>query len=38
MKRLFFAALLLAALPVLAEKIEKLPYGDFEQWAVRYIK
>lgn len=42
MKKLFFTMFmpLLCALAcnMKAEKIEKLPYGDFESWAVRYIK
>lgn len=31
------ALLLLASLTAFAQRYEKVPFGDFEQWAVRYI-
>ncbi len=37
-KTILFLSLLLGALPLLAERIEMLPYGDMEHWTVRYIK
>ena len=30
--------LLISAMPLSAQRIEKLPYGDFEHWTVRHIK
>ena len=38
MKKVLFLPLLAMALPLLAERIEPLPFGDMEQWSVRYIK
>ena len=37
-KSLLLVAALMAANIMTAEKVEKLPFADFEQWAVRYIK
>jgi len=37
-KSLIGMLLLLVGIQAFAEKTERLPYGDFEQWAVRYIK
>lgn len=37
-KTILFLSLLLGSLPLLAERIELLPYGDMEHWTVRYIK
>ena len=41
MKRLFLAfsfALCIVHCAISQERIEPIPYGDMEQWAVRYIK
>ena len=38
MKKVLFLPLLAMALPLLAERIEPIPFGDMEQWTVRYIK
>ena len=38
MKKVLFLPLLAMALPLLAERIEPIPFGDMEQWVVRYIK
>lgn len=39
MKKLILLSLLCAVVcGAMAEKIEKLPYGDFDSWVVRYIK
>lgn len=36
--QIIFLALLLAALPARAQRVERVPFGDFESWAVRHIK
>lgn len=36
-KKLIIFASLLAAMPLAAERIEALPFGDMQQWTVRYI-
>ena len=38
MKKVLFLPLLVLSLSLLAERIEPLPFGDMEQWTVRYIK
>lgn len=37
-KQILFLLLTVCALPVLAERIELFPFGNMEQWTVRYIK
>lgn len=37
-KLLTLALLFLGSAAMLAERVEKIPYGDFDHWAVRYIK
>lgn len=37
-KTILFFSLMIGSLPLLAERIEMLPFGDMEHWTVRYIK
>lgn len=37
-KTILFLSLMIGSLPLLAERIEMLPFGDMEHWTVRYIK
>lgn len=38
MKRLVLVCLAMLSLSAMAERVEKVPFGDFETWTVRYIK
>lgn len=37
-KTILLFSLMIGSLPLLAERIEMLPFGDMEHWTVRYIK
>ena len=38
MKKILLLSILSISLSVVAERIEPIPYGDMEQWVVRYIE
>ena len=37
-KKLLILSLFISSISVMAERIEPIPYGDMEQWTVRYIR